>query len=45
MLGLGGLQGMYCGAWAQKYVSARAITFVLFVCVASLGTGYLLKVF
>ena len=41
LFGLGGLAGMYSGARAQKYVPARLIKGILFLCTAGVGAGYL----
>ena len=45
LFGVGGLAGMYSGARAQKYVPARWIKGMLFLCTAGLGAGYLFNLF
>ena len=45
LFGVGGLAGMYSGARAQKYVPARWIKGMLFLCTAGLGVGYLFNLF
>lgn len=44
LLGIGGIAGMYCGARVQKYVPAKAIKWILVICVLFIASKYLLEV-
>jgi len=44
LFGLGGAAGMYCGAWLQKHLPARAIKWMLVAVILSVAARYLLGI-
>ena len=40
LFGLGGAAGMYCGAWLQRFVPARALKLLLVLCLVGPAIGY-----
>jgi uncharacterized membrane protein YfcA len=45
LFGIGGMVGMYCGARCQKYVSAKAIKWLLGVIIVGTALKYVLEYF
>ena len=45
LFGVGGFAGMYCGARFQKFVSARAIKWILVSCILFTAGKYLMVFF
>jgi uncharacterized membrane protein YfcA len=45
LFGLGGAAGMYCGAWVQKHVPARAIKIMLCVVILATAAKYVIEFF
>lgn len=41
MFGAGGMAGMYCGAWLQKFVPAKIVKSILALCVLGSAIGYI----
>lgn len=45
LLGIGGFLGVYCGAWMQKYFSAKIIKLILGLVILFLSIKYILNIF